>query len=128
VPCILVEGCRFSRELTASLRVESSILMVEVNDSFALVIELARPSEIQCTSVSLHGKIFQKTAVSYGSLHRKTLKSGWMIVILKFEGQGWDCCALSCLLEKHTFIFLDLKFKAKDYVRDLCVGTRDPYT
>lgn len=99
MPCSLVEGCRFSSDPTASLRVDSSILMTEAVDSSALVTEVARSSEIQCTSASLHGKTSEKTAVDYFSYHRENLKSRWIIIIFKFGDQGWDCCALSCLLE-----------------------------
>jgi hypothetical protein len=96
--------------------------MMEADDSFALVTEVAWFSEIQCTSVNLHGKTFQKTAIGYGSHHHKNLKSGWIIVIFKFEDQGWDYYTLSCLLEKHTFLFHDLKFKAKNYITGLRVS------
>jgi len=99
VPCSLVEGCRFSSDPSASLRVDSSILMTETVDSSALVTEVARSSEIQCTSTSVRSKTNQKTAVDYFSYQRENLISRLIIIIFKFEDQGWDCCALSCLLK-----------------------------
>jgi len=99
VPCSLVEGCRFSSDPSASLRVESSILITGAVDSSALVTEVARCSEIQPTSASLHGKTSYKTAVDYFSYHREILKCRWIIIVFKFEDEGWDCCALSCLSE-----------------------------
>jgi hypothetical protein len=99
VPCSLVERCLFASDTSASLRVDSSILMTEAVDSSALVTEVARSSEIQCISASLHGKTSQKTVVGYFSYHCENLKSRWIIIFFKFEDQGWDCCALSCLLE-----------------------------
>jgi len=73
--------------------------MTEAVGSPALVAEVARSSEIQCISASLYGKTSQKTTVGCFSYHRENLKSRWIIIVLKFEDQGWDCCALSCLLE-----------------------------
>jgi hypothetical protein len=99
VPCSLVEGCRFSSDSTAALRVDSSILMTEAVYLSALVTEVTRSFEIQCSSASLHGKTSQKTAVDCFSYHRENLNSRWIIIIFKFEDEGWDCCALSCLLE-----------------------------
>jgi hypothetical protein len=93
----LVEGCWISVDPTAFLRVDSSVLMMEAVVSSALVTEVAGSSESRCTSASLHGKTSQETA-GYFSYYCPHLKSRWIIVIFKFEGQRWECCALSCLL------------------------------
>jgi hypothetical protein len=84
VPCSLVEGCRFSSDPGAFLRVDSSVLMTEAVYLCAVVTEVAWSSEIQCTSASLHGKTSQKTAVDYFSYHRENLNSRWIIIIFKF--------------------------------------------
>jgi hypothetical protein len=76
------------------MRVDSSILMMEVVDSSALV-TVPGKSEHICQP-TCHGVPEDSNMHSCLS---ENLKFRWMVIIFMSEDQGRDCFALPCLLE-----------------------------